>query len=206
MMTGKYAKVPCISAMHNCLASALRGIRQGPAWHYARHLCMAKYRSRVSNPDDDDHSAKFAAVLHRLSISLRDAGRKVEALNTSEESVMIYRKITASNSDEPDICFADALHGLSNSLRDVGRKAEALSMSEESVAIERKLASSDPDAFNDRLVKSLHILSDRLRDVDRTADSFRALEEAKEIEGRQHPESSVDTVRELGWECLYPPH
>ena len=46
MMTGKYAKVPCISAMHNCLASALRGIRQGPAWHYARHLCMAKYRSR----------------------------------------------------------------------------------------------------------------------------------------------------------------
>ena len=47
MMTGKYAKVPCISAMHNCLASALRGIRQGPAWHYARHLCMAKYRSRV---------------------------------------------------------------------------------------------------------------------------------------------------------------
>ena len=47
MMTGKYAKVPCISAMHNCLASALRGIRQGPAWHYARHLCMAKYRSRL---------------------------------------------------------------------------------------------------------------------------------------------------------------
>ena len=46
MMTGKYAKVPCISAMHNCLATALRGIRQGPAWHYARHLCMAKYRSR----------------------------------------------------------------------------------------------------------------------------------------------------------------
>ena len=46
MMTGKYAKVPYISAMHNCLASALRGIRQGPAWHYARHLCMAKYRSR----------------------------------------------------------------------------------------------------------------------------------------------------------------
>ena len=43
---GAYAKVPCISAMHNCLASALRGIRQGPAWHYARHLCMAKYRSR----------------------------------------------------------------------------------------------------------------------------------------------------------------
>ena len=48
MMTGKYAKVPCISAMHNCLASALRGIRQGPAWHYARHLCMAKYRSRYA--------------------------------------------------------------------------------------------------------------------------------------------------------------
>ena len=79
-------------------------------------------------------------------------------------------------------------------------------MSEESVAIKRKLASSDPDAFNDRLVKSLHTLSDRLKHVDRTADSFRALEEAKEIEGIQHPESSVDTVRELGWECLYPPH
>ena len=59
MMTGKYAKVPCISAMHNCLASALRGIRQGPAWHYARHLCMAKYRSRRQSgggptwPDND---------------------------------------------------------------------------------------------------------------------------------------------------------
>ena len=62
MMTGQYAKVPCISAMHNCLASALRGIRQGPAWHYARHLCMAKYRSRNLTDMREEPSTKGTLI------------------------------------------------------------------------------------------------------------------------------------------------
>ena len=64
MMTGKYAKVPCISAMHNCLASALRGIRQGPAWHYARHLCMAKYRSRQDTASETVRDGKVLITRH----------------------------------------------------------------------------------------------------------------------------------------------
>ena len=100
MMTGKYAKVPCISAMHNCLASALRGIRQGPAWHYARHLCMAKYRSRfgVTYEKIGTIQRRLAWPLHKddtLSRSGRPTGLNIYFfLHSALPSLACWASIT----------------------------------------------------------------------------------------------------------------
>ena len=64
------------SAMHNCLASALRGIRQGPAWHYARHLCMAKYRSRLTRVINEEFFVNSQFSMTEVTDELRNFGER----------------------------------------------------------------------------------------------------------------------------------
>ncbi|MFC7897527.1 tetratricopeptide repeat protein, partial [Streptomyces sp. NPDC057381] len=104
----------------------------------------------------------LATSLSNLGIRLGEAGRRSEALTTTEEAVTIYRQLAQDNpaAYEPDL--ATSLSNLGNRLAQGGRHDEALTTAEEAVEIRRRLAQDNPAAYEPNLATSLSNLGVQL--------------------------------------------
>ncbi|MEM7042536.1 MAG: tetratricopeptide repeat protein [Pseudomonadota bacterium] len=99
----------------------------------------------------------LAASLNNLATTLRDLGRRDDALTVAEEAVGLRRQLASERPDAflPDLAMS--LNNLANMLSGLGRREDALEATEETVGLRRKLAIERPDAFSHNLAVSLAV-------------------------------------------------
>ena len=127
---------------------------------------------------EDDERAR---ILNHLGNRLSALGRWEEALEATQETVAIYRKLAVGRPDAflPDL--AGGLNDLGAKFIELGRREEALETTQESVAIYRKLAADRPDAFLPNLAGGLNNLGLSFSDLGRREEALKASQEAVEI-------------------------
>jgi tetratricopeptide (TPR) repeat protein len=116
--------------------------------------------------------------LNNLGASLRDLGRREEALKATGEAVELYRRLAQRHSDAFQSGLAMSLNNLGPLLSEMGRREEALKATVEAVELRRALAQRHPDALQPDLAGSLNNLGLMFRDMGRHEDALVALEEA----------------------------
>jgi tetratricopeptide (TPR) repeat protein len=124
----------------------------------------------------------LAASLDNLSIRLSSLGRLEEALVTSQEAVMIYRRLADARADDaflPDL--ARGLHNLGARLSNVGQREAALTATQEAVAIYRRLARERADDFLPDLAKCLNNIGILLSNLGRHETALAATRESVAI-------------------------
>jgi tetratricopeptide (TPR) repeat protein len=125
------------------------------------------------------------ADLHaNLAWRLAHAGRREEALDSTEEAVAIRRRLAEANPAAHLPGLAAALHNLGVGLSEVGRREQALAPTEEAVAIRRRLAEANPAAHLPDLAIALNNLGNRLSEVGRREQALAPTEEAVAIHRR----------------------
>ncbi|MFC7986592.1 tetratricopeptide repeat protein [Streptomyces sp. NPDC057336] len=142
---------------------------------------LAQANQRLAHDNPAAFEPDLARSLSNLGSRLAEAGRREEALTTTEEAVEIRRRLAADDpaAFEPDL--ADSLSNLGIWLSEVGRREEALTTTEEAVEICRRLAADNPATFIPRLADSLINLGGRLSEVGRREEALTTTEEAVEI-------------------------
>jgi tetratricopeptide (TPR) repeat protein len=126
-------------------------------------------RHRLTATTDPAEQARLHA---RHAIRLAYAGRREEALASSEEAVTIFRQLAQSDPDAHLPGLAKSLNDLGTRLLQLGRREEALAPSEEAVTIFRQLAQSDPVTYLSGLAASLNVLGVLLSELGRREDAL----------------------------------
>ncbi|MDT3395350.1 tetratricopeptide repeat protein, partial [Streptomyces sp. B1866] len=123
-------------------------------------LAQANQQLAADNPAA--YEPDLARSLSNLGIYLAEAGRRGEALTTTEQAVEIYRRLAADNpaAYEPDL--ARSLSNLGIWLAEAGHRDEALTAEQQAVEIWRRLAADNPAAYEPDLARSLYNLGNRL--------------------------------------------
>jgi tetratricopeptide (TPR) repeat protein len=119
--------------------------------------------------------------LNNLSAMLSNLGRREHALEVSEETVAIRRRLAQARPDAFLPELATSLHNLGNRFSNLGRPQDALAAGEEAVTIRRRLAQARPDVFLPDLAMSLSNLGNMLSNLGRREDALKAAEEAVAI-------------------------
>ncbi|HEY7949453.1 MAG TPA: tetratricopeptide repeat protein [Solirubrobacterales bacterium] len=136
---------------------------------------LVESRRLLADANPATHAPSLASALNSLSNRLANAGRYVEALEASEESVGLWRPLAEANPDAYIPNLAIALSNLSSCLADAGRHNEALEVIEESVEAYRPLA--NPATHAPSLARALGNLSVHLARAGRQAEALEAIEE-----------------------------
>ncbi|MFD0109731.1 tetratricopeptide repeat protein [Streptomyces sp. NPDC127164] len=145
---------------------------------------LAQANQQLAHDNPAAFEPDLARSLSNLGSRLAEAGRREEALTTTEEAVEIRRRLAADDpaAFEPDL--ADSLSNLGIWLSEVGRREEALTTTEEAVQICRRLAADDPAAFEPKLAAVLSNLGVDLSAAGRREEALTTAEEAVKIRRR----------------------
>ena len=136
------------------------------------------YRSlRQSGVEDKEDSQGFAEALNRLALIYSATGHAQEALDLTQEAVMVARGSMNSNPDRHQPHLARLLHNLSNRQVVAGLREEAVATAEEAIALRRELAAKDPSTHVPDLVNSLTSQASKLAVL---GDIYKALSTAVE--------------------------
>jgi tetratricopeptide (TPR) repeat protein len=82
--------------------------------------------------------------LHNLGAVLSEMGRRVEALQATQEAVDLYRRLAQQNPDAFLPYLAGSLNNLGAMLSEMGRREEALQAAQEAVEIRRRWPPNTP--------------------------------------------------------------
>ncbi|HWB03677.1 MAG TPA: serine/threonine-protein kinase [Verrucomicrobiales bacterium] len=144
------------------------------------------YYRAASGPE---HSDTLHAI-GSLALSLRDAGRRDEALKVFQELLPLIRRIKGPEHSDT----LDVMQMLALSLRDTKRYEEALKLREEVLTLTRKVLGTE----HPNTLTAMHSLAISLSDTGRRDEAFKLREEVlalrKKVNGTEHP----DTLRAMG--------
>ncbi|MFG2825763.1 tetratricopeptide repeat protein, partial [Kitasatospora sp. NPDC048365] len=145
---------------------------------------LTDVQRELAHRDPAAYEPDLAVSLSNLGAHLSDAGRRAEALTTTEQAVDLYRRLAAANpaAYEPDL--AGSLSNLGAHLSGAGRRAEALTAAAEATDIYRRLAAANPATYEPDLATSLSNLGAHLSDAGRRAEALTVTEQAVEIRRR----------------------
>ncbi|MCC9311275.1 tetratricopeptide repeat protein [Kitasatospora sp. RB6PN24] len=134
---------------------------------------------RLAAASPQAHLPGLAEALITFGALLAHAGRRVEALDTTEEATALYRELAAANPRVHQPALAKVLANLVKQLLDGGRPvAEALAAGEESVALWRALTADDPRAHEPDLAVALLNLGAAYQRAGRSEEALATTEEA----------------------------
>ncbi|MFI6266664.1 tetratricopeptide repeat protein [Micromonospora sp. NPDC051006] len=126
---------------------------------------------RGADPDRDGRLAVLGDALANLAVSLRDVGRRDEALARAEEAIAVRRELARDGEADSLADLAGALGNLAVNLGRVNRRDEAVTAAREAVTIQTRLAKVDPAHLPQLAIVELN-LSRALADVNRWNDAL----------------------------------
>jgi tetratricopeptide (TPR) repeat protein len=134
--------------------------------------------TRIVNQDTQDSTAIRATWRSWHAVWLAGAGRRAEALATSEEAVRLRRELVAGNRDAYLPNLATSVNNHANRLAELGRRVEALEVSEEAVGFYRELVASNRDAYLPDLATAVNNHALRLAESGRRPEALATSDEA----------------------------
>ncbi|KAF7966283.1 hypothetical protein HWV62_39249 [Athelia sp. TMB] len=123
-------------------------------------------------------NAHLAQSLNTLSTCLSSLGRMEDALMAVQESLALYRPLTAEQPTAFNAELANSLHSLFFCLENLGKQEEALTAIGEAVVLRRALAMEHPETHNADLARSLNGLYICFSDINLREKALAAIQEA----------------------------
>jgi len=143
-----------------------------------RDLFLQRHPMRAPQGIPESVAIEQARLASNLGKRLSDLGRREEALQATEEAVVVYRALAERR---PSAFFPNLVKSLSNRgamLSALGRREEALQSVKEVVKAYRKLAEQDPDTFLPGLAASLINFGKILSELGHREEALRSAKEA----------------------------
>ena len=174
-----------------------------------QQLCLSIWRRRKTNAETVHNIHGLASCSHNLGLTLRlIPGRISEAVTTTEESLLLHRKLHARLPRRYKSMFCHAMAAMTFTLEDAGSIREAYNLSREAVSLTRELVEEDQTWMHihlalrlyrvSRLAGKLELWDEAYVAGHESTEHFRSLEEEEEDE---HTRMFCQLLVHLGY-CL----